>query len=151
MSYSYPISNIRSINNKACSVAKVYHTNFTKWISPSIGPRLRALDDLWRYREQPDVTCHVEYYQSESVTFIWELVRRNGDVIILPSHMEPTVGHWLNAATHISALNYVMSTEDFLGILRCIMQVDDKTHGVYKAQDEERIPCCGMCFDPVLG
>ena len=116
--------------------------------SLSIGPQINGLEDLWRYREQPDITCRVNYYHNENVTFVWELVRRNGDVIIIQSHVKPTVSHWLNAATTISALNYTMSNEDFRGILRCTAQVDDKANGIYKAKGEESIPCCGMCYDP---
>ena len=52
-----------------------------------------------------------------------------------------------NTAEYSSILNYTLSTDDFLGMIRCIVLVDDETHESYEAIDEQPIPCCGKCND----
>ena len=82
--------------------------------------------------------------------FTWELVRSNGDVITLPGYMEFTTKLQHNDAAYISSLNYTMSTDDFQGMIRCIVRVNHETHGRYEAKDERLIPCCGMCNCKIL-
>ena len=79
--------------------------------------------------------------------FTWELVRSNGDVINITGYMEPTVKLRHNDADYASSLNYTLSTDDSLGMIRCIVQVDDGTNGRYEAKDERHIPCCGNCYN----
>ena len=115
-----------------------------------------GLQDLWRDREQPHISCGVSYYQDKNVFFIWELVLPNDDVITLPSHLRVRVSdHGLgecdahfNFTTYISTLNYTLPTDDIQRILRCTVQVDDETTGRYEAQVEEHLPpFSGTCND----
>ena len=115
-----------------------------------------GLQDLWRDREQPNISCGVSYYQDKSVSFVWELVLPNDDVITLPSHLRVHVsdhGHdesdvHFNFTTYISTLNYTLPTDDVQRILRCTVQVDDETNGRYDKRVEELLPSnSGTCND----
>ena len=116
-------------------------------------PVIHQLENLWHRGgiEQRDITCGVNYHINGSVTFTWELVRQNGDVITIPGNMmNVTYEGWDHLPYHSSTLNYTLKYDTIHSMLRCIMHVTgEETHGSYKAKIEERIPSPGMCNDKV--
>ena len=123
------------------------HCIENEYIPSSTGPRIRGLSMLWRGKEQPDIKCEAKYYPNRVITFTWELVRRNGDVITLPGF---SVKLNYRYGSYCSALNYTLSTDDIQSMLRCIARVDDETHGICEAKKEKRIHSYGKYDDKVF-
>ena len=105
---------------------------------------MSSLKDALRHREPRDITCKVSFYSNKTVTFIWELVQQNGDVITLPGYIRDI---YHNETRYISMLNYTLSSHDAQSILRCVVLVDDDTLGRCESKDEERILSYGKCND----
>ena len=116
--------------------------------SPSTGPWISELSNPWRQSVQPNITCKVLYYCGKYMTFTWELVRRNGNVITLPGY---NLKRYCisGRSSYNSALNYSLPTDDIQSMLRCIARVDDETHRSYKAKAGIPIPSYGTCDDKV--
>ena len=123
--------------------------NTSNQIPPSIGPIISGLEDLWHEQEWQDIACHVEYYQNDTLAFIWELIRRSGVVITFTDYIKQSQELWYGAK-YIAALNYTVSTDDIQNVLRCTARVDGDTNGSYEANDEKHIPSYGMWLDKTL-
>ena len=89
--------------------------------------------------------------RGQNLTFIWELVRRNGDVITFPKDTKPRLTPKnVSPPSYRSTLNYTLSTDDVQDTIKCIARVDDENKETYEAKDEKRIPSYGTCDDRII-
>ena len=87
-----------------------------------VSPEIHGLQSTFTVGQQPEVTCHVDYFWTESVSFSWSI-----DDIELPARTEEPVHHANNIATFSSTLLYNFDRSDELKNIVCSATVDKKS------------------------
>ena len=84
-----------------------------------VSPKIHGLQSTFTVGQQPEVTCHLDYFWTESVSFVWSI-----DDIELPARTEQPVNHANNIATFSSTLLYNFERSDELKDIVCLATVD---------------------------